>query len=202
MKKVILSVAVVLGLGISQINAQKLSGGIKAESNMSNFILSDLDNAESSMKIGAGIGGFIKYDLNDFFAIQPELMLHFKSSEMEQNATKDDFQYLGFDLPVYAMGQWQNEGGNRFYAGFGPYIGLGLGAKYKDADIDLYEEVAGQKPMQRFDFGFGAQVGYEFNERIQINAGYKLGIIDALDAEKDNATMLPQMVSLGLGFRF
>jgi opacity protein-like surface antigen len=202
MKKIILTLAVALGLGITQTNAQKLSGGIKAESNLSNFILSDLGSAESSMKLGAGIGGFLKYDLSDFFAIQPELMLHFKSSKMEHNTTKDDFQYIGFNLPVYAMGQWQNEGGNRFYAGVGPYIGLGLGAKYKDADIDLYEEVAGQKPMQRFDFGFGAQIGYEFNEGIQINAGYKLGVIDALDAEKDNATMMPHMVSLGLGFRF
>jgi len=37
MKKVVLLVAVALGLGATQINAQSVSGGVKADANLSNF---------------------------------------------------------------------------------------------------------------------------------------------------------------------
>jgi hypothetical protein len=56
--------------------------------------------------------------------------------------------------------------------------------------------------MQRWDFGAGAMLGYEFGCRLQISATYKIGFINALNAGKDNATLLPQTVSLGLGYRF
>lgn len=202
MKKIIVGLVVILGISAINVNAQNITGGIKADANLSNFILTDMGSAESSMNIGASVGGFLKFDLGRNWAVQPELMFHFKTSKVEQTGTEDDYQYFGADIPVYLMGQWYTANNNRFYAGVGPYVGLGFSAKYKDADIDLYEEISGQTPMQRFDFGFGAQVGYEFAGGIQINAAYKIGVVDALDAGKDNATMLPQMVSLGLGYRF
>lgn len=198
MKKVVIGLVFILGIGAAQINAQNVTGGIKADATLSNFILSDMSNAESTMNIGAGLGGFIKFDLGRNFAIQPELMFHFKSSQMKQSSFKDDFQYFGAEIPVYAMGQWYSKGGSRFFIGAGPYVGLGFSAKYADADTDLYDN----STLQRWDFGFGAQVGYEFKNGLQINAGYKIGVVDALDSGKDNASMLPQMVSLGLGFRF
>lgn len=203
MKKIILGLIVILAISAVNVNAQNITGGIKANANLSNFILTDMGNAESTMNMGASVGGFLKVDLGRNLAIQPELMFHFKSSRMEQTGVaEDDYQYFGVDIPVYLMGQWYTGNSNRFYVGVGPYVGLGFSAKYNDADVDLYEEVSGQSPMQRFDFGFGTQVGYEFVNGLQINAGYKIGVIDALDAGKDNATMLPQTVSLGLGYRF
>jgi len=203
MKKYILSLAVVLGLGFTHANAQNVSVGIKADANMSNYILTDLDNVESNLKAGASLGGFLKVDLCKNFALQPELMFHYKSSELKQLGIKNAYEFWGAEIPVYAMGQWMLNDKDRIYVGVGPYVGFGLSAKNTDTDVDLYEKNNNDEAfMQRWDFGVGATLGYELNCGLQVNAGYKIGLIDALDAGRDNASMLPNTISLGLGYRF
>jgi hypothetical protein len=99
-----------------------------------------------------------------------------------------------------------NLGKGKGFLGIGPYLEFGIDARYKadgTDDLNLYKEYNGSKSaMQRWDFGAGAMLGYEFSCRLQISATYKIGFIDALNAGKDNATLLPQAVSLGLGYRF
>ena len=188
----------VLGLGATQVNAQNITFGIKADANMSNFILSDIDG-KSELGFGASLGGFAKFDISNHFAIQPELLVHYQNSKMKPDGAKNrDYEYWGVEIPVYAMGQWYTKSNNRFYAGVGPYVGYGFSANYTSPKTKLYKEDV----LRPFDFGFGAQVGYEFANGIQINAGYKLGVIDALDKGKSDATMLPQRISLGVGYRF
>ena len=198
MKKAMLGLMVILGLGATQVNAQSITFGAKAEANMSNFNLSDMPGVDSKMGFGGTVGGFAKFDISNRFAIQPELLVHFQNSELKEEGVKRDYEYWGLEIPVYAMFQWQTLSNNRFYAGVGPYVGYGLSAELSKPKSKLYKD----NVLQEWDFGFGAQVGYEFANGIQINAGYKLGIVDALDAGKDDSTMLPQRISLGIGYRF
>lgn len=198
MKKVVLGIMVILGIGTTQVNAQNISFGAKAEANMSNYLLSDMGGNSSKMKVGATLGGFAKFDITQNFAIQPELLLHYQNSEWKEDGKKRDLEYWGMEIPVYAMGQWYTANDNRFYVAAGPYIGMGFNAKLKDPDFKLYKNDV----MRRFDMGVGAQVGYEFANGIQINASYKIGFIDSLDEMKDDATMLPQRISLGVAYRF
>ena len=203
MKKVMIAVSMMLGIGLAQVSAQNVSFGVKAEANTSNFILSDLDPVESKLGFGASVGGFAKFDLTENFAVQPELLFHFKNSTTESGNDEDNFHYWGAEIPVYALGQW-NCGNGKFLAGVGPYVALGFNAEYDDSDFDLYEEIGNtdESTLRRFDFGFGATLGYEFGNGIQINAGYKLGVLDAMDAGRNDASMLPQTISLGFGYRF
>ncbi len=203
MKKIVLILAVSLGLNVAQMNAQAISGGVKANANMSNFLLTDMGNAESTMKIGASLGGFMKVEFSENFALQPELMFHYKSSEMKSSENKTDYEYWGAEIPIYAVGQMKMGNGKGFI-GVGPYVGFGLDAKFKSGDIDLYgkDEATNKAEMNRWDFGVGAIIGYEFKNGFMINAGYQMGLIDNLDASKDYATMRPQTVSLGVGFKF
>ncbi|WP_436416555.1 porin family protein [Petrimonas sp.] len=203
MKKMFLvCLSVLMTTGLVQVNAQNsVSYGVKAEANMSNFLLTDLDAQKSTMKLGPNLGAFVKFDVTENFAIQPELMFSYRQSKMETGNVEDDFRQWGMQIPVYLLGQTTNHNG-RFFGGVGPYLGLGFDARYKDADVDLYKEVAGVTPMNRWDFGVGALVGYEFNNGVQINAGYQIGLVDQLDALKDDATMRTQTVSLGIGYRF
>jgi len=203
MKKLMIAVSLILGIGLTQVSAQNVSFGIKADANVSNFILSDLEPMKSKIGMGASLGVFTKFDLGQNFAIQPELLLHFKSSTFEIGNSEDDFRYWGAEIPVYALGQWKC-GSGRMYAGIGPYAALGFSAKYDNNDFDLYEKIGStdESMLRRFDFGFGATFGYEFGNGIQINAGYKIGVLNAMDAGRDNASMLPQTISLGLGYRF
>ena len=203
MRKVFLAVVLVFGLGLTQLQAQEVKGGIKIDATLSNFLLSDMDGMKSKVGPGISVGGYTKIMFSENFGLQPEILLHFKNSKMEvkANGNETDFQYFGIELPVYAIGQFGN-----VFAGIGPYLGFGIDARYKASgmkDVELYKEYNNQKSdMQRWDFGAGAMVGYEFDSRLQIMASYKIGFINALNAGKDDASMLNQTISLGLGYRF
>ena len=208
MKKIILSVVLVMGLGVAGISAQTVSGGIKTEANASGFILNDMDNMKSKLGIGATIGGFGTIEFNKNFALRPEVLFHFKNSIMEEKTSgiETDYQYFGIEIPVYAVGQFEMGNGKGF-VGIGPYVGFGIDARYKTDDSDeikLYDEIGNtdKANMQRWDIGAGLMLGYEFSNKLQVNAGYKVGFLDALDAEKDNATMLNHTISIGIGYRF
>lgn len=203
MKKIFLvCLSVLMTTGLVTVNAQTpLTFGVKAEANMSNFLLTDLDNQSSTMKLGPTLGGFMNIELHQNFSIQPEVLVYFRQSKMEEGSNEDDFRQWGMQVPVYFLGQAYTNSG-KFYAGVGPYLGMGFDARYKDADNDLYKKVDDEAAMNRWDFGLGALVGYEFSNGIQINAGYQLGLIDQLDALKDDATIRTQTVSLGIGYRF
>ena len=205
MKKVVISVAVVLGLGMTKAHAQEILGGIKLDANMSNFILTDLDGLKSKVNFGVSVGGYTKIEFSEKFALQPEILLHYKNSKTEVKASgaETDFQYFGVELPVYVVGQTDIGSGKGFF-GAGPFVGFGIDARSKNgSEVELYKEYGGQKSeMQRWDFGAGAMLGYEFGSRLQIIATYKIGVINALNANKDNASMLNNTFSLGLGYRF
>ena len=208
MKKVVISVAVMLGLGLSNVQAQGVSFGVKADANMSNFILTDLDGMKSKIGFGASLGGFTKIDFSENFGLQPELLLHFKTSKMEVEETKHetDFRYFGMEIPVYLVGQTDLGSGKGFF-GIGPLLGIGFDARYLGTggakDHELYKEYGGQdSDWQRWDFGAGAMLGYELGNGIQISASYKIGFINTVNRQKDDFSMLNQTISLGLGFRF
>ena len=197
MKKIVLGVMLLIGIGSAQVSAQSISGGVKVEANMSNFLLSDMSGAKSKMGFGVSVGGFGKVDIVRNFALQPELLFHFQNSKMEQkNGKKRDFEYWGVEIPVYAVGQWYTGKGDRFYAGLGPYVGYGFNAKFDKPKQKLYKD----DTLQHGEFGFKVMGGYEFTNKIQVNAGYKIGIINAVD--KGNGKMRPEVVSLGIGYRF
>lgn len=200
MKKLILGALILLGVGTAQVNAQTISGGVKADAGMSGLLFKKTPDTKSDLGFGGSAGGFLKLELSENFAIQPELLLQFKNSKLESKSTKlkTDYQYFGLQLPVYALGQF-NLGSGKFYAGAGPYIGYGFSAKQKlgGNKIDLYKD----KIMKRFDFGAGVLVGYEFSNKIQINAGYKMGFADLNKANGDEETRNHEL-SLGIGYRF
>lgn len=207
MKKIVMVITGLLIVGLTQVNAQssifnKLSFGVKAEGNASNFILSDMDNTKTKIGAGGSIGGFIKFDISKNFAIQEDIMFSYLTSEWEQNGVKDTYESLAVEVPIYAMGQWSLPTGGRIYAGIGPYFAMGVKAKLKDSDVDLYEEIDGETPFTRINAGGAALIGYEFNFGLQINASYRLGLINSLDSKKDDAKMNSQVVSLGIGYRF
>jgi len=236
MKRIFISLA--LTLGLVQTNAQEISFGIKAEANMSNFIVPNTSNVaintlsltasrKSNIGFGASLGGFMKYDISRNFAIQPELLFHLKNSSFEASYKITSpsssgaayywhyFHYWGAEIPIYALGQWR-VGNGRLYAGVGPYVALGFSA-VTDFPINFYEVDAlteADRPiLHRFDFGFGAMIGYEFRNRIQVNVGYKIGLFNVRDYIHHDGNPWHitnhlsdswrwQTLSLGLGYRF
>ncbi|MFT3738690.1 MAG: porin family protein [Breznakibacter sp.] len=213
MKKLMLAVTVT-GLSIVQLNGQgvmksiteRLSGGLKAETNASNFILSDMPDAKSKMKIGCTFGGFVKIDLAEHFAIQEDLLISYNTSGLEQNGTESDYESWSFDLPIYFMGQWDVNNGHKFYFGVGPSVKYGFNATLitGNEEFDLYKkDPTTDKPtMNRLVVGGATIVGYELKCGLQMNAGYKLGLMNVLDDTKYVSEMRPGTLTLGVGYRF
>ena len=197
MRKVILGAMILMGIGTAQINAQSFSYGVKAESGISNFHLSDMKGIKSKMGFGAGIGGFSRIEFMRNFAVQSEILIQYQSSTLEKKGSEDrDFKYWGIESPIYAMGQWYTPTGSRFFVGVGPYMGYGFSAKLNHPSQKLYKD----DTFQRWDFGAKAQVGYEFASGIMVSAGYKMGFKNAID--EGNGKMRPQAITLGVGYRF
>lgn len=213
MRKIAL-VLVVMGFSFTQVKAQSfvtkiaenLSGGFKTEANISNFSLLDMHNAKSKMNIGGTFGGFVRLEISEYFAVQEDVLFHYKTSTLEQRGIKSDFQYWGIEVPIYFIGQRKMNKGERFYIGFGSFFEYGLSAKYKTdgEENDLYkkDETTDKASMTRLTIGAASIIGYEFRSGIQVNAGYKLGLTNALDADKDDASMYLSAISLGFGYCF
>lgn len=196
MKKLFLGMMLLVGLGTSQVNAQEVSYGVKVEANMSNYLMSKMDGAQSRMKLGASVGGFAKIDFSEHFAIQPELLFHYQSSSLKYEGLKRNFNYWGAEIPIYAVGQMTLGSGDRIYAGVGPYIGYGFSNKLNKPSTKMYKDDL----MHRFDFGAKVMIGYEFTNRIQVNASYKIGFLNEKD--KGSGRMNTEALSLGVGYRF
>lgn len=211
MSKKIFLVGALLGCMV-QVNAQgivkkimaNLYGGPKIEANASNFLFSDIDGAKSKLNIGGAVGGFLGVRMSEHFAIQEDFLVYYRASQFQRTGTPEgDFKNIGAEMTFYAMGNWQL-GNGRIQLGAGPFADYGINAKYKvdGNETDLYEkDNDGKTPLKRLNAGVGATIGYEFGCGLQINASYKLGLLNALDAQKDNATFRPSIISLGLAYR-
>ena len=185
--------------------SMRASLGIKANVGLSNFVIRDLPDCRSNMGFSMLAGGFLKLESRGF-ALQYELSVRYRSSEMEDTLlqTKTNYQYWGLELPVYAMGQIQTKAGIIFI-GAGPYVSFGIDAKQDPGNINLYrkDNTTGKAMMHRWDFGIGTMLGFEFNNGISLNAGcYQGGLINVLSAEKHNRSMKHQTVNFGIGYKF
>lgn len=213
MKKLVLALALASMFGTAQVSAQGLvkkmmSGlyyGPKVEANLSAFSISDMPGVESKMGVGGSVGGFLGLRMSRHFAVQEDILVHYKTSSFEQDGVEGDFEYLGAELTFYAMGNWTLNNGGRLSLGAGPFAGYGVRAKYKveGVETDLYEKNEdGKKAFNPMNIGAAITAGYEFKCGLQVNASCKYGIMNMLDADKDDAALRPATVSVGVAYRF
>jgi hypothetical protein len=211
MKKIILTMLLLFVNGFTQIHSQTVQDfpltvkkGIRFDANSSHFILSETDELNYKIRFGFSVGGFSKIEFSHNFALQPEILLHYKNSIIEEKnlGNEMNFQYFGAEIPIYAMYQANRR---NCWAGAGLYFGFGIDAHYKiDGldDVNLYQKHNGQKSeMNRFDFGTCTVIGHEFSNRLQVYATCKIGFVHHY-ANKYNTKMRNHTVSLGLGYRF
>ena len=213
MKNKLLILILIFGISPYYLSAQdtddkpvKPTWGLKADMNMSAFIVSGVSEVDSKIGIGATLGGFLNLELSKHFVLQGELLYHYKTSELNRKDLNGDYQYLGMEIPIYAIYQRKVNKNSKVYVGIGPYAEFGFYSKLKRGGekIDLYEkdETTEVSAMLDFNSGFGVLAGYEFANGIQLNAGYKISITNIQDANSSIIQMYPYAISLGVGYRF
>lgn len=196
----LLALGVIIMTSISVSAQNKASVGLKAEAN-STFYKFDTETAfsNSSPDYGGGAGLFFKYEFKKWFALQSDLMLHYRNSEMTDKLTDEKTKLESYDLelPVYAIFQ-ANTGAGKFFVGLGPYMGYGI--KATNGETDMYEkDLTGKAPMRKLKYGAAAIVGYDFGH-FQINASYISR--NGIGVMTDTSPLRPESISLGIGFSF
>jgi len=202
MKKVILSAAFLffVSWGSVSLAQTEVSAGAKAGGSLTNSSMSGLGTS-NKMGFGGFAGGFVKIEWGEHFAIQPELLLKYNTSDWKSQGKTRTYKYWGVEIPVYAVGQLPF-GNGRFFLGAGPYAAYGFSAKVGGENLYKKHDGMNKAAFSRFDFGVGAILGYEFGNGFMLNAGYQMGLFDNLKAEKSKATLKPRSLTLAVGYKF
>ncbi len=213
---------------IDSLDQEKLprlvSGGLLANANMSNFIITRNHKPMSSyMHIGGELGGFMDFRITKHFSIQPQVIFTAHQNQFAATDTANHLWSFGMDIPVYFLGRFGNmeKGYIQFGGGIFTHFTFASNIRNKYKNVD--ESAAVTPPVTPTDthdysklyslhdnhFGVAVTVGYEFPIGIQINAHYKVSLSDIAGFYKEykgqeiaDALIYPQSVSLGIGYRW
>src|SRR5690606_2732309 len=126
MKKIVLTFAFAVGALIFsfQLSAQDnpVSVGFKAGTGLSNYLLKgNMKGFNSKMSIGGSVGGFVKYDLSQNFALQSGIDVYYRISKLESatDRTSNKIKTFGVEVPIYGIVQGELGSGKAFI-GAGP----------------------------------------------------------------------------------
>ncbi|PRD56849.1 porin family protein [Sphingobacterium gobiense] len=188
----------------SQLSAQDnpVSVGFKAGTSLSNYRLKgNMKSFNSNMSIGGSVGGFVKYDISQNFALQSGIDVYYRTSKLESTTDRisNKIKSFGIEMPIYGIVQGELGSGKAFI-GAGPYVGYGISTKSNGVNLFKNNNEAGRPTVNRFDYGVGGIIGYDFDKNWQINASYQFGLADLHKGK--GGSMKNHAASVGLAYKF
>ncbi|WP_420574302.1 porin family protein [Kordia sp.] len=194
---------VLLCIGFTTANAQKISFGFKGGLNLAGIYGDNSDGVK--MHAGLHLGVMSEFSLTEKFSIQPELVYSQQGANQDVNfillqdiaapavTLKARYNYL--NLPVIAKYYVTN--GLSIEAG--PQVGFLLSAKQKGQgeDVDVKDGV------KNIDFGLNVGLGYKLTNGLSFSARYNAGLsnINDVDGISDKNTNGVIQVSIGYFLR-
>jgi hypothetical protein len=201
-KKIALSCLAVLAFFTGIVNAQKSSAIIRGGVNFANVTITDdgdIDDAKTLTSFQVGIIGDLR--VAPAFYVQPGIIFTGKGTKTQSGTEGSANWYRATSNPYYLevpvnLVFKTPTGPVKFFAGAGPYLGIGVGGKNKaegailgaqfSSEEDIRwsdddpstlneEEGAGFGIMKRFDYGLNGLLGIEINKAV-ITANYGLGL--------------------------
>lgn len=178
MKKVFMLMAVML-LGISTVAFSQMKYGVKAGLVSANQKWSAGGFSVSpDAKIGAVFGAFVKFDVAENFAVQPELLYVMKGAKMDGDIfeTNEEVTLKLNYLSIPIMAKY-------YFGGFnlqaGPSFDFLLSAKGDDGgdEEDIKDELKG------LDLGLAIGAGYDLSSGLGFDVRYVMGLTDINDSE-------------------
>ena len=86
-----------------------VSGGLLANADMSNFIITrDHQMMSSYMRVGAEFGGFLDFRVSKHFSIQPQVIFTAQQNRFAVSDTTNLLWSFGMEIPVYFLGRFGN----------------------------------------------------------------------------------------------
>jgi len=196
------------------VNAQMVTGFIRAGVNLANVTITGdgaIDDAKSLTSFQ--VGSIINVPITPYIAFQPGLIFTGKGTKSQSGSTNDNTYYRAtsnpyyFELPANLVFKTGSSGYTRFFAGAGPYLGIGIAGKVKsdgkilgssfnsEKNIEWsnddpatlnYEEGAGFGIMKRFDYGLNGTAGIETRSAV-ISLNYGFGLAKLQSGSKSSA---------------
>src|SRR5699024_7781354 len=202
-----LLIGLVMPMQAQQMQTSPVNLGVKGGLNFSNFNGDALSDADYMTR--GNVGLFLKYDVNPYFAIQPEANVSWTGAKMDVNnpIIPEELGESGdvklkqsyIQIPVLAKLQLPTNTviTPNIYAG--PVVSFNIHDKYKtdtdiaDVDGDL-KEIGLEPKTTQFGLQFGAGVEYR---NFIIDARYHLGLTDTFeDVDAQNGAF---MLAIGFG---
>ncbi len=191
--------------------AQEIYYGPKIGINISSLSFSGNDAAvlkqNSGMKLSTHLGGFVEFVINDFFAVQPELLYSVKGARFKTDTDADYksafvLEYISLPIMVKYFVK------ERIAIEAGPQIAYLLRAENVETSglfssnlgneavaINLYNEM---KPL---DLGVALGVGYITKSGFYLGARYEYGILDiAKPKDSQDISIKNGNIMLSAGF--
>lgn len=172
--------------------AQESRIGLKTGVNFANLG----GDAETDMRVGYHIGGFVKLQLNDVIAIQPELLYSLQGYKSEGLSfgsitiiEEENVNYHYINVPIM-LKIYPIEG---FNLQVGPQFGY-LAALTFDG-----EDVKNDAKVKNTDFSLAFGAGFDLDD-VQIGARYNLGLSNISD--NDNFEAQNRVIQVYIGFAF
>lgn len=206
-------------------NAQVLKAGF----NLANISVTndgDVDENKVLASFQAGISGDVR--LTDILFLQPGLIFSGKGSKTREGDPNGNTWYEAttnpfyVEIPVNLVFKTPGKG-LRFFAGAGPYLGIGIAGKNKvngkflgasfssednikwsddDPSTLNYEEGAGYGIMKRFDYGANIVAGLEFSQSVlSLQYGHGLAKLQSGTNSKADDKNKHRVLSLTLGLK-
>ncbi|MGN6645250.1 MAG: porin family protein [Cytophaga sp.] len=225
MKKTILSALTVGFLFVANSTFAQVTVGPKLGLNISK-ISADANSGlpeDAKSKIGFQVGGMLNAQLNDYFAIRPELLFNNVGSKFEQSGATMTVNTNYLSLPVNFVGQYPVSDNFKLQAFAGPYAALGLGGKYKiesdfgnsDGSVKMAKVPSNGGAsntwyMNSLDFGLNFGIGAQISSFV-VTANYGLGLTNltphykdsaAEDTRKDDGKLYNRNITIGVAYLF
>ncbi|MBL7741817.1 MAG: PorT family protein [Chitinophagaceae bacterium] len=143
--------------------AQKVTPGLKAGVNITNFTGGNFEDVEKNALVGFHGGGFINISLGAF-SIQPEVLVSTAGVKIEEAGESQNIKLTYLTVPVIA--KYRTTGG--FYLEAGPQVGFKLSEDIGESTIDDF--------AKNLDLALCAGLGFQTKSGFGIGGRYLVGI--------------------------
>ncbi|MBL0355734.1 MAG: PorT family protein [Chitinophagaceae bacterium] len=172
--------------------AQHFSIGLKAGTNISNFIGGDFSDVKKKAKIGFYGGGYLNFWAGKNFSIQPEALISTQGVKIEDAGTITNYSLTYINVPI--MLKYKSDGG--FYFEAGPQAGFKISENAPDSILggtvkDFFKNL---------DLSLGAGIGYHSNAGFGIGARYLVGLtkVGNFDPSLGDPNFKNSIIQIGL----
>jgi hypothetical protein len=213
--KVLLFALAATALTLTSKAQDKTTFGVRAGVNFTNINGEDEDgrDLDNKMKTGFNIGVNAEIPVATDFYLQPGVLFSTKGAKNKLNGVKYNLNLSYVEIPINFLYK-PTLGDGKLLLGFGPYIGLGIGGKYKvgdnEVDVKFKNDVKAGDPMNKYylkglDFGGNLLVGYELSSKISFQLNAQLGMSNMepkYEGKKSDAKAKNTGFGISVGYRF